>query len=140
MRFSGEYQDAECTMLTCRGFEVLAPWRLAGGGRSFEPRVPLRAHAVGSHAKKQKLEQQAGGGGAAAGSEAAAGGGGAAAGSEAAVGGDAAAAAASGGDGQLQLCKFYVNSGACLKGAACPFAHVAPAARGAVLTAWVKQR
>ncbi|KIZ05374.1 hypothetical protein MNEG_2591 [Monoraphidium neglectum] len=162
--FEGRYQDDESSILTCLGFEVLQRWREVSGGASFAPRVPPRRQhgkhaarnghgAVGEDqqarqqqqqnsekAQQQKQQQRAEqqqeqratpNSGTTTAAEAP----GAVQPSPAPATAAAVVAAP-----QLQLCKFYVNSGQCLKGDACPYAHVAAAARGAVLQSWVRRR
>jgi hypothetical protein len=149
--FQGEFQDPPAnSMLTCRGYAVVSRWRDAGGGRSFQPRVPPRRHSHGGGSgggsgggqqQQQQQQQRPGPGGAARPAP------GAAPQVPAAPCGEQQAQAQQGRpEGQPEegrkpgLCKFYVNSGRCLKGDACPYAHVAAEARGAALTAWVKRR
>jgi hypothetical protein len=130
VRFRGEWQDDAETMLTCRGFEVLAAWRDVAGGRAFVPRaIPRHTHYGGGAAGKAKAgaplpqQQQQ--------TEA-----------EAAAQPDGGSAAAPGqkAAGPPPVCKFYINSGRCLKGADCPFLHVDAAARGQALADWIKKR
>jgi hypothetical protein len=159
VRFTGDFQDPPANaLLTCRGFDVLRRWRDAGGGRSFQPRIPPSRHHSGSgggHA-----HQQAAADAAVRAQPALAQGG-----REAVAGGAPSAGQQQQGAGRGQhqdhneqqqqqqqqeeeegegrpqgLCKFFLNSGTCLKGVACPYAHVAPDARGAALASWVKRR
>ncbi|KAI8471675.1 MAG: hypothetical protein J3K34DRAFT_520358 [Monoraphidium minutum] len=159
VRFEGTFQDGARTLLTCLGFEVVRRWRDAGGGAAFKLRAPPhREHgakhqaaggggeAAGGRAQQQGQEQQQGNGTAADGAAAAPrpgnGAAPAAAPAAAAATGDGAGAAAGAAVAgpQLPLCKFFVNSGSCWKGAACPYAHVVASARGAALTSWVRRR
>jgi len=154
VRFTGEYQDAAATMLTCRGFEVLVRWRDVAGGWSFEPRLAprhrQRATTTDQPAQQQPLKQQQQQQQHSRDNQPAA------PQSPAAPLASAAqqqsreppppAAAPPTADPpasqppQPAVCKFFINSGRCLKGQDCPFAHLAADTRGQALVGWVKRR